>query len=117
MFFAEIAVRIVMLMVLLLLVVHIPGKRRQQNISPMQLVLMVALGTVSGDVMLHPDVVIGYAAMVLSGVIGMIAIPDAMGPMGSPAGRRAAECSDPLQVVVGVGRPPGLQTALAGACR
>ncbi len=70
MFFVEIAVRIVMLMVLLLLVVHILGKRGQQNLSPMQQVLMVALGTASGDVMLDPDVAIGYAAMVLAGVIG-----------------------------------------------
>lgn len=67
-FYAEIALRILMLLALLLLVVHILGKRGQQNLSPMQQLLMVALGSAAGDVMLYPDVSIGYAAMVLVGV-------------------------------------------------
>ncbi len=71
MFLAEIAVRIAMLLVLLLLVVHILGKRGQQNLSPMQQLLMVALGSAAGDVMLYPEVSIAYAAMVLVGVTGL----------------------------------------------
>ncbi|WP_222565289.1 DUF421 domain-containing protein [Novilysobacter antarcticus] len=67
-FYAEIAVRILMLLALLLLVVHILGKRGQQNLSPMQQLLMVALGSAAGDVMLYPELSIGYAALVLVGV-------------------------------------------------
>ena len=79
-FFVEIAARIGMLLVLLLLVVHILGKRGQQNLSPMQQLLMVALGSAAGDVMLYPEVAIGYAALVLVGVIGMtIAIEKSAG--------------------------------------
>ena len=71
MFLVEIAVRIAMLLVLLLLVVHILGKRGQQNLSPMQQLLMVALGSAAGDVMLYPEVSIAYAAMVVVGVTGL----------------------------------------------
>lgn len=70
-FYAEIALRILMLLALLLLVVHILGKRGQQNLSPMQQLLMVALGSAAGDVMLYPELSIGYAAMVLVGVTGL----------------------------------------------
>lgn len=71
MFLVEIAIRIAMLMALLLLVVHILGKRGQQNLSPMQQLLTVALGSAAGDVMLYPEVSIAYAAMVLVGVTGL----------------------------------------------
>lgn len=70
-FYAEIAARILMLFVLLLLVVHILGKRGQQNLSPMQQLLMVALGSAAGDVMLYPELSIGYAAAVLAGVTAL----------------------------------------------
>jgi uncharacterized membrane protein YcaP (DUF421 family) len=71
-FLVEIAARIVMLLALLLLVVHILGKRGQQNLSPMQQLLMVALGSAAGDVMLYPELSIAYAAMVLVGVTVLI---------------------------------------------
>lgn len=67
-FLAEIALRIVMLLALLLLVVHILGKRGQQNLSPMQQMLLIALGSAAGDVMLYAEVSIAYAATVLVGV-------------------------------------------------
>jgi len=70
-FLAEIVIRIMMLMALLLLVVHILGKRGQQNLSPMQQLLTVALGSAAGDVMLYPEVPIAYAAIVLLGVTGI----------------------------------------------
>ncbi len=70
-FIVEIAIRIVMLLVILLLVVHFLGKRGQQNLSPMQQLLMVALGSAAGDVMLYPDLSIAYAGLVLIGVTGL----------------------------------------------
>lgn len=67
-FYLEILLRIVMLISLLLIVVRALGKRGQQNLSPMQQMLMIALGSAAGDVMLYPEVSIGSAATVLLGV-------------------------------------------------
>lgn len=64
----EILLRIVMLFLVLLLVVRLLGKRERQSLSPMQQMLMIALGSAAGDVMLYPDFSIAYAAMVLVGV-------------------------------------------------
>ncbi|WP_418315546.1 DUF421 domain-containing protein [Piscinibacter sakaiensis] len=68
MFLAEIGLRILMLFVLLLLVVRLLGKREQETLSPMQQMLMIALGSAAGDVMLYPEVPIAAAAMILFGV-------------------------------------------------
>ncbi len=67
-FFVEIVLRILMLFALLLIVVHALGKRGQQNLSPMQQMLMIALGSAAGDVMLYPEISIASAAIVLVGV-------------------------------------------------
>lgn len=64
----EIALRILMLFLVLMLVVRILGKREQQNLSPMQQMLMIALGSAAGDVMLYPQVAMAYAVTVLIGV-------------------------------------------------
>ncbi len=64
----EIALRIMMLFAVLLIVVRLLGKRGQQNLSPMQQMLMIALGSAAGDVMLYPQIALAYAALVLVGV-------------------------------------------------
>ena len=64
----EIALRVILLFAALLIVVRILGKRGQQNLSPMQQMLLVALGSAAGDVMLYPQVPIAYAVAVLMGV-------------------------------------------------
>lgn len=64
-YYAEIALRILILFCVLLLVLRIMGKREQDSLSPMQQMLMIALGSAAGDVMLYPTVPIGHAAMVL----------------------------------------------------
>lgn len=68
MYYAEIALRIVILFCVLLLVLRLMGKREQDSLSPMQQMVMIALGSAAGDVMLYPDIAIGYAMMVLVGV-------------------------------------------------
>lgn len=73
-YFVEIVVRIVLLLLLLLVVVHLLGKRGQQNLSPMQQMLMIALGSAAGDVMLYPSISLGYAATVLIGVTLLIIV-------------------------------------------
>lgn len=67
-YLVEVGLRILMLFVLLLLVVRLLGKREQETLSPMQQMLMIALGSAAGDVMLYPDVSIASAAMILIGV-------------------------------------------------
>lgn len=67
-YFVEILLRIVMLFLVLLLVVRLLGKREHQSLSPMQQMLMIALGSAAGDVMLYPQISIAYAALVLVGV-------------------------------------------------
>ena len=48
------------------------GKRAHHNLSPMQQMLLIALGSAAGDVMLYPEVPLGYAALVLLGVTGLV---------------------------------------------
>ncbi|MFZ2236516.1 MAG: YetF domain-containing protein [Dokdonella sp.] len=67
-YLVEILLRIVMLFLVLLLVVRLLGKREHQSLSPMQQMLMIALGSAAGDVMLYPEISIAYAALVLVGV-------------------------------------------------
>lgn len=84
-YYVELALRVLMLFVLLLLVVRLLGKREQQSLSPMQQMLMIALGSAAGDVMLYPEIAIGYAALVLIGVtaltIGLENLADAVRPV------------------------------------
>jgi uncharacterized membrane protein YcaP (DUF421 family) len=64
----EVALKCVMVFCLLLLVMRLMGKRGQNNLSPMQQMLMIALGSAAGDVLLYPTVALAYAALVLVGV-------------------------------------------------
>lgn len=64
----EIAFKSVVIFLILLLVLRMLGKRAQQNISPMQQMLMIALGSAAGDALLYPTVPLAYAALILLGV-------------------------------------------------
>ncbi len=67
-YMAEIGLKIVIVFVILLLVMRLLGKHGQQNLSPMQHLLMIALGSAAGDALLYPTVPIAYAALILLGV-------------------------------------------------
>jgi uncharacterized membrane protein YcaP (DUF421 family) len=67
-YFLEIAFKSLVVFALLLLVLRMLGKRAQQNISPMQQMLLIALGSAAGDALLYPDVSVAHAALVLFGV-------------------------------------------------
>ncbi len=67
-YFLEVVARIGLIFLILLLVLRMLGKRGQNNLSPMQQMLMIALGSAAGDAMLYPTVALGYAALVLIGV-------------------------------------------------
>ena len=67
-YFLEIAFKAMVIFGVLLLVLRMMGKRAQQNISPLQHLLLIALGSAAGDAMLYPDVSLGHAALILLGV-------------------------------------------------
>lgn len=64
----EVAMKCVVVFCLLLLVMRLMGKRAQNNVSPMQQMLLIALGSAAGDVLLYPTVALSYAALVLVGI-------------------------------------------------
>ncbi|OHE84548.1 MAG: hypothetical protein A2579_11000 [Lysobacterales bacterium RIFOXYD1_FULL_69_11] len=64
----EIGLKILIIFAILLLVLRLLGKHGQQNLSPMQQLLMIALGSAAGDALLYPEVPIAYAAVILLGV-------------------------------------------------
>lgn len=70
-YFLEIGLKILIVYGILLLVLRLLGKHGQQNLSPMQQLLMIALGSAAGDALLYPTVPIGYAALILLGVTGL----------------------------------------------
>lgn len=67
----EIMLKAVVVFLILLLVLRMLGKRAQQNISPMQQMLLIALGSAAGDALLYPSVPLAYAAVILIGVTGL----------------------------------------------
>ena len=64
----EVAMKCVLVFCLLLLVMRLMGKRGQNNLSPMQQMLLIALGSSAGDVLLYPSVALSYAALMLVGI-------------------------------------------------
>lgn len=70
-YLAEIGFKSVVIFLILLCVLRLLGKRAQQNISPMQQMLMIALGSAAGDALLYPTVPLAYAALILLGITGL----------------------------------------------
>lgn len=64
----EVALKCVLVFVLLLVVMRMLGKRAQSKISPMQQMLLIALGSAAGDVLLYPDVPFAHATLILLGL-------------------------------------------------
>lgn len=64
----EVAMKCVLVFCLLFLVMRLMGKRGQNNLSPMQQMLLIALGSAAGDVLLYPSVAFSHAALVLVGI-------------------------------------------------
>ncbi len=64
----EVALRCVIIFLVLLLVMRLMGKRGQSKLSPMQQMLLIALGSAAGDALLYPTVALAYAALILFGI-------------------------------------------------
>lgn len=70
-YYGEVAVKIVVVFVVLVVVMRILGKTGRDHLSPLQQMLLIALGSSAGDVMLYHDVSLGHAALILLGVSGI----------------------------------------------
>lgn len=70
-YMVEILLKILAVFALLLLVLRMLGKRAHHNLSPMQQMLLIALGSAAGDVMLYPEVPLAYTAIILLGVTSL----------------------------------------------
>lgn len=67
-YYGEIAMKIAIVLAVLLVVMRIIGLTGRGDLSPLQQMLVIALGSAAGDVMLYPDVAIGHALLILFGV-------------------------------------------------
>ncbi len=92
----EVAIKCVLVFCLLLLVMRLMGKRGQNNISPMQQMLLIALGSAAGDVLLYPSVALSYAALVLVGITLLTVGLEAW----SQRSRRVRDCTESRPAVL-----------------
>jgi uncharacterized membrane protein YcaP (DUF421 family) len=67
-YYLEVLFKVVVIFCLLLLIMRLLGKRGQKNLSPMQQMLLIALGSSAGDALLYPTVALLYAATILISV-------------------------------------------------
>src|SRR5688572_16230167 len=70
-YYAELGLKIVVVFVLLVVVMRILGKTGRDHLSPLQQMLLIALGSAAGDVMLYDHVPFGHAALILLGLSGL----------------------------------------------
>lgn len=70
-FFVEIVLRTVLIFGWLLLLLRLMGKRGLAQLSPLELAIVIGLGSAAGDPMLYPEVPLLHAMLVLALVVGM----------------------------------------------
>lgn len=70
-FLAEIALRTTVIFVWLLLLLRIAGKRGVAQLSPLELAIVIGLGSAVGDAMFYAEVPLLHAMLVMALVIGL----------------------------------------------
>lgn len=70
-YYAELGMKILVVFAVLVVVMRILGKTGRDHLSPLQQVLLIALGSAAGDVMLYHDVPFGHAALILFALSGL----------------------------------------------
>ncbi len=68
-FFAELALRVFVIYIIALLLLRLAGKRSRQQITTIELLLLIALGSAVGDVMFYPSVAIIYTIVVMVAIL------------------------------------------------
>jgi uncharacterized membrane protein YcaP (DUF421 family) len=70
-YYAELGMKILIVFVVLVAVMRILGKTGRDHLSPLQQMLLIALGSAAGDVMLYHHVPFGHALLILFAVSGL----------------------------------------------
>lgn len=70
-FFLEIVFRVVLIYTFAVVVLRYMGKRGQRQLSPFELILIIALGSATGDSMLYPEVPIFYAWLIILTMVSL----------------------------------------------
>ncbi len=68
-FFLEIAFRVVVIYLFAVLLLRFMGKRGNRNLSPFEYLVIIALGSATGDAMFYPQVPILYAWLVIALIV------------------------------------------------
>jgi uncharacterized membrane protein YcaP (DUF421 family) len=69
-FFVEIFFRVVLIYGFTVFMLRYMGKRGQRQMTPFELLVVIALGSATGDSMFYPEVPILYAWLIISIVVG-----------------------------------------------
>ena len=70
-FYVEILVRTALMYLWALLLIRYMGKRGSRNMSPVENVVVIALGSSTGDVMFYPEIPLTYAMIVIALIVAM----------------------------------------------
>jgi uncharacterized membrane protein YcaP (DUF421 family) len=70
-FFLEIVVRVILTYSFAVFALRYMGKRGQRQMAPFELVLVIALGSATGDAMFTPEVPILYAWLIIAVMVGL----------------------------------------------
>lgn len=70
-YFLEVVFRVVLIYAFAVIVLRYMGKRGQRQLSPFELVLVIALGSATGDSMLYPEVPILYAWLIILTMVSL----------------------------------------------
>lgn len=70
-FLLEIALRVVLIYIYAVLLMRWMGKRGSRNLSSLENVVIIALGSAVGDAMFYPEVPVTYAFVVVTLIVGL----------------------------------------------
>lgn len=70
-FYLEIIFRVVLVYGYSVLLVRLMGKRGSQALSPLENMVIIALGSAVGDTMFYPEVPLTYAFLIVTLIVGM----------------------------------------------
>jgi uncharacterized membrane protein YcaP (DUF421 family) len=70
-YFLEIAFRVLLIYSFAVIVLRYMGKRGRRQMTPFEFVLIIALGSATGDSMLYPEVPILYAWLIIAVIVGL----------------------------------------------
>lgn len=70
-FLLEIVFRVVVIYLFAVLLLRLMGKRRSSGLSPVQNVVIIGLGSATGDAMFYPQIPIVYAWVITAVVVGL----------------------------------------------